>query len=104
MRAPFSSRIALVAMVVPCTKRSMSSGASPLSASTASTPARTPATRSSGDEGTFAAQTRSPPPAEHVGEGASDVDPDPESVVRSGHIHLQITLAARPVRTLGAIR
>ena len=60
MRAPFSSRIALVAMVVPCTKRSMSSVASPLSASTASTPARTPAPRSSGDEGTFAAQTRSP--------------------------------------------
>ena len=60
MRAPFSSRIALVAMVVPCTKRSMSPGFSPLSASTASTPARTPATRSFGDEGTFAAHTWSP--------------------------------------------
>ena len=60
MRAPFSSRIALVAMVVPCTKRSTSPGVSPLSASTTSTPARTPATRSFGDEGTFAAHTWSP--------------------------------------------
>ena len=45
-----------------------------------------------------------PPAADHVGEGAPDVDANPESVVRFGHIHLRITPAARPVRTLGAIR
>ena len=134
MRAPFSSRIALVAMVVPCTKRLMAPGASPLSPSTASTPARTPATRSSGDEGTFAAQTRSPrrpitsvkvPPMStpirnpscdsvtsisksrllrdlsahsvRLGERASDVDPDPESVLRFGHKHLRSRVQCSPL-------
>ena len=30
-----------------------------------------------------------PPAADHVGEGASDVDPDPDSFMRFGHKHLQ---------------